>query len=94
MAKTRLYQPIWEALKRDKIATIRVHHIHASRVKKAVTKEKDNDVIAKEIAAEEGERFVLRTCYDALTKIMTFTLEGRLGIEEVSLEAAEAEKLI
>lgn len=43
----RRYQPIWEALKKKKTAKIQCKNQDKAKIKKAVTKEKDQDTAFK-----------------------------------------------
>lgn len=70
----RTYQGIWEKLKTNKNNTVRVaapKAIHR-RIKKAVIKEKDQDILYKLVLQESFKKTILRTVSE--TNILIFTL--------------------
>ena len=72
---SRLYQPVWELIKRDKSADLEVHRVYVARVKKAVRKEKDMDQGFKLLKAEEGMVCELVSTYDPKKSILSFSLK-------------------
>lgn len=76
----RLYQPVWEEIKKKGRAVLSVHPVMAARVKKAVSKEKDMDTGFKVL--NDHDHFYLRVSYDKDRKRMTFVLKQSIGIEE------------
>lgn len=76
----RTYQPIWEQLKTDKNNTVRVAAPRAlhRRIKKAVTKEKDNDVFFKILLQEQYQKAILDTRSEANILIFKLRIKDSL----------------
>lgn len=75
----RQYEPVWIKLKLTNKATVRVVPALAETVRKAVKKEKNQDLGFK--VTHDYDAFYLKISYDETTKLMTFELKQRLGIE-------------
>lgn len=73
----RQYEPVWEKLKALGTATLRVSPAFSATVKKAVQKEKHQDLAWK--ATSDSDYFWLDISYDAVKEIMVFTLKRRIG---------------
>jgi len=69
----RKYQPVWEAIKRDGIAILRVAQGKEDRIIKAVRKEKTLDNVWKLTNSEKGIRYKLKETIDS--GFITFELE-------------------
>lgn len=83
---TRKYQAIWERLKSKKVCTIEVHPAVEARVKKAVIKEKNNDLGFKLL--NDHDYFFLKVTKKEVGKglvRLTFELRQRLGLEGIKL---------
>ena len=68
----RLYQPLWERLKTEKRVQIKADPKAFKRIRKAVTKEKDQDLAWK--VENENCYMVIRTESDLTTGVITFEL--------------------
>ena len=68
----RLYQPLWERLKIEKRVQIKADPKALKRIRKAVTKEKDQDLAWK--VENENCYMVIRTESDLTTGVITFEL--------------------
>lgn len=69
----RKYQPIWEQIKKEGTATVRVGVPMHARIIKAVRKEKDMDYGFKLLKAEEYKKFKLMDSIEG--DLITFYLE-------------------
>jgi len=80
----RKYQVIWETLKSKGKCTVEVHPALCGRVKKAVIKEKNNDLGFKVL--NDHDYFFLKVEKTVKTPeitTMTFKLKQRIGVEGV-----------
>lgn len=78
--KKRIYQEVWERIKkRDKCILI-VHPDNIKRVKKAVIKEKLQDSMFK--VANDNDWFRLVITYNPVNQELEFKLKARLGLED------------
>lgn len=75
------YAVIWDTIKKKKKCTIEVEPKLAARVKKAVIKEKYNDLGFKVL--NDNDYLFLSISYDPIKKRMKFLLKQRVGLEEV-----------
>lgn len=82
---TRKYTSIWSRIKESKEhrCTVEVHPAMVARVKKAVIKEKSQDLGFKLL--NEDDYFFLRIAVDRSKPLwkITFTLKARLGLETI-----------
>ena len=78
----RLYQPIWEEIKkRDKCFILVVNPGMVSTVKRGVIKEKDQDLGFKIL--NDTDKLKLQISYDEKTGEMRFELTNGLGMKEI-----------
>ena len=68
----RKYQPVWEAIKKDKVASLAAPVSSHRRIIQAVRKEKSKDFGYKLLTAEDGHRCKLYETVEG--KLITFTL--------------------
>lgn len=77
----RMYQAIWEKIKKKQRAVLEVHPSNVARVKKAVMKEKYKDVGFKILNEDDMCRLVIE--YDAEKRQLVFELKQKYGIDGV-----------
>lgn len=76
----RTYQDIWQKLKSNKTNVVRVaapKAIHR-RIKKAVTKEKDQDILYKLILQDTFKKAILKTVSEVNILVFTLTFHDDL----------------
>ena len=70
----RKYQPVWEQIKTSGICELSAHRLHHPRIIKAVTKEKDMDILYKLENSELSPPLVALMRSYRKGSIITFTL--------------------
>lgn len=77
----RQYEPIWQDIKdKGKAALTADPRLHA-RIKKAVIKEKDNDLGFKLLASEDGKKYKLEVVSKG--RVLSFVLEDSVLINSL-----------
>lgn len=76
-----MYQPIWDALKRDAVCKITAPKALHRRIIKAISKRKNEDVAYKYMMGELGKRATLK--YVIENSVITFTLVKTIGVDDL-----------
>lgn len=78
---TRRYEPIWHQLKTTGKCKVSIHKVFHARLKKAVLKEKNEDLGFKLELSEKGQRARLKVVQT--TNILEFILIKSIGVEDL-----------
>lgn len=70
----RKYQPVWEQIKANGICELSAHRLHHPRIVKAVTKEKDMDILYKLENLELSPPIVAIMHSSRKGSVITFTI--------------------
>lgn len=84
MTQLRMYQEIWERVKKNKKNEVKLGDVHpllVKRVKKAIIKEKHMDLGFK--VMNDHDHFFLRFSYDVAKRILTVKLDQTYGLEGI-----------
>lgn len=82
-SNTRIYEPIWRQLKVSPFKVrMEVHPSLVPRIKKAVSKEKYNDLGFKELHGHRDvDTYYLKFTYDITNQILTVELLNKYGVD-------------
>ena len=80
---TRVYEPVWIKLKQPPYKVrLEVHPTLVQRVKKAVSKEKYNDIAFKELSGHKDEdNLYLKFTYYMASQVLEIELANRYGVD-------------
>ena len=76
----RLYEPVWKRLKDSESVNLKVCPALLKRVKRGISKEKDEDLSFKVFNTDDRWRLIMDYC--AETQILSVSLEGQTGLFE------------
>jgi hypothetical protein len=81
MSDFRKYEQVWNKIKNNGFAMIRVTPAYVSQAKRGISKEKDQDASFK-LKNADIDYFFLRYEYNRATNVLTIRLKQRVGLEE------------
>lgn len=76
----RLYEPVWQRIKEKEHVQLKVLPPLVSKVKRGISKEKDEDVHFKNL--NDHDKYRLQMFYDTESMILFVNLEPVIGLED------------